>query len=764
MSGSAIPLLASVVPSAGTPLERTLRGLDQPIESHALGTDGTFDVPGSVTHPWELVDLPERSVRFSLSDDDLVALATPSFLRRVAELAGHREVLFIDRNCLVGSLPLLDPLPDGVHLELFPALAAPLASTKGSLRAALAAGAGRPTGAVLRLRGGGPLGSILDEWDTWQRAHYVARPTAALTASAAEYLQALPARSASVRWNNRPVAASWSDLRRDVDRPPIVDTTGLVRYQDTPDAALDLIERRTHDADIVRQLMAEVADGQTAHCRLRYRSGAGVTTLARSSLRATDPLGRRWEDPFDDGPDGFSAWLGEEDSRGLWRFAQGLYWARTDLQASFPATTTTVRSFQHWLAREGVGTTSAVGEPDRGGVRQRVGRRLRHAVGRADPTLAGPRQPPQRAHGVNVVGYARSESGLGEAMRATAGALQVLQVPTSVVDVGERIYSRRGTFLTELDEVGCPYDVTVFHLNPLELLGYQPDELAYRFVASRHVGFWAWETDQLPATWRPGLAAVDEVWAPSGFVRDAIRPHTDKPILVMGLPVAPPEGLDPDRARLGLPDAAFLVTYVTDAFSGLERKDPAAAVRAFDRAFDGSEDAHLLLKVSNLEKFPTADAQLRDLVRDRPITLIGGYLTRREVWELLGCSDAYLSLHAAEGFGLTILEAMALGVPVVVTGFGGNRDFTDATTALLVDYDLVPARGGPGGIYSGAGRWARPDVDQAAAHLQRLAGDAALRERLGEAGRRRAESYSPVAYADRVGRRLAELGINPRGR
>jgi hypothetical protein len=68
---------------------------------------------------------------------------------------------------------------------------------------------------------------------------------------------------------------------------------------------------------------------------------------------------------------------------------------------------------------------------------------------------------------------------------------------------------------------------------------------------------------------------------------------------------------------------------------------------------------------------------------------------------------------------------------VVATGWSGNMDFMDATSAALVGYRLVPARD-PRGVFEAPGAvWAEADVADAAAQLSRLADDAAARTALG---------------------------------
>ncbi len=96
-------------------------------------------------------------------------------------------------------------------------------------------------------------------------------------------------------------------------------------------------------------------------------------------------------------------------------------------------------------------------------------------------------------------------------------------------------------------------------------------------------------------------------------------------------------------------------------------------------------------------------------------------------------SELDVLVHTADGesFGRTVVEAMAAGLPVVgVAGGGVGETVVHGETGLLAPVDSAEAL---------------------ASHLTRLAEDADLRQRLGEAGRLRARSsYSIDACANRV--------------
>ena len=77
-------------------------------------------------------------------------------------------------------------------------------------------------------------------------------------------------------------------------------------------------------------------------------------------------------------------------------------------------------------------------------------------------------------------------------------------------------------------------------------------------------------------------------------------------------------------------------------------------------------------------------------------------LSREEMDGLVQCcADCLLSAHRSEGFGLNVAEFMALGRPVVATGYGGTMDFTTEANSYLVSYDDPAADAAVGPLPSG---------------------------------------------------------------
>jgi glycosyltransferase involved in cell wall biosynthesis len=117
-----------------------------------------------------------------------------------------------------------------------------------------------------------------------------------------------------------------------------------------------------------------------------------------------------------------------------------------------------------------------------------------------------------------------------------------------------------------------------------------------------------------------------------------------------------------------------------------------------------------------------------------------------------------LSLHRAEGFGLVLAEAMALGKPVVATGWSGNMDFMNDRNSCPVGYELVTLDRTHLDYHAGQ-QWAEPDVDHAAHLMRRLIDDEVSRAETGERAAETIRSnFSPAAAGRRYRRRLALLG------
>ena len=341
---------------------------------------------------------------------------------------------------------------------------------------------------------------------------------------------------------------------------------------------------------------------------------------------------------------------------------------------------------------------------------------------------------------VTVLGLHSAVVGIGEGARLAAEALEEAGLRVAREDVSA-VYGLKAELLVRASAPTAG-GVVVSHINPPELMWLLALTGADHLKGKKHIGYWAWEMDRAPKPWIPAFRYVDEVWALSEYNAEAIRKIAPPGMRVtaVGLPVHRFPRLPPDRARFGLEGEGPVVLAGFDLKSNAMRKNPWGAVEAYKKAVPRPGAARLLLKVASPAADPKAFARLEALAsKRRDITLIREHLTDEDMRRLMASVDIVISLHRAEGFGLFLAEAMWLGKPVVATGWSGNMDFMDETSAGLVRFKVVEADTLAAGNYRGDWHWAKPDHDHAAELLGRLIDDPEHRAEMGRRALAKAE-------------------------
>jgi len=348
-----------------------------------------------------------------------------------------------------------------------------------------------------------------------------------------------------------------------------------------------------------------------------------------------------------------------------------------------------------------------------------------------------PRRP-YRGDDVAVIGIFKSRSGIGRGGQLIALGLEKAGARVTRVDVTDQMgipQAESSLACISLDEclTTNPTDV-VLVLNP-PLFVDALLRLGAEWVSERSiVAHWVWELDVLPRPWRFATRAADEVWASSEFVADAVRnsvPHYWGPIKTVPYPV----DLDPlpkgdrslrstVRARLGIDRDAFVAGYSFAATSNFTRKNPEAAIEAFQMAFPaGQDNVALILRCLDMAIFPAGRERLvRAAAGDRRIIILddasGGAPSLGEFYASI---DAYLAPSRSEGYGLNLVEASQLGLPVIATRWSLSSDILSRPNIFTVDSDLVAVKD-PQHQYAfmRTARWAEPKRDQLAACLRRV--------------------------------------------
>jgi glycosyltransferase involved in cell wall biosynthesis len=360
--------------------------------------------------------------------------------------------------------------------------------------------------------------------------------------------------------------------------------------------------------------------------------------------------------------------------------------------------------------------------------------RLRRTAGAAFRVVAwvkagrARRMTPPRPGPVCVVGFHSDILGISEAARGFSQALRSAGAQVVDWDIGPVFGRPPGPGRTAPTEPPQEAAAMVIFLNPLELVQLVATVGGRPFQGRFCVGAWFWELSRAPKSWRAGFRYVDEVWACSRFVADAIAATAPRDFVIRVLPVAVSASSATNAAHDA--DDRVLVLTAFNAGSGFIRKNPVAAVRAFRKAnLEGR--ARMICKAAGGDTAPELMAALEaEIGQGGDVALMSERLSDAAMTSLVRRADIVLSLHRSEGFGLLPAQGMAEGKAVVATGWSGNLDFMTADDSVLVDYALVPVND-PQGLYSG-GVWAEPDVEDAAAKLAALIADPDRRRAIGQ--------------------------------
>lgn len=368
---------------------------------------------------------------------------------------------------------------------------------------------------------------------------------------------------------------------------------------------------------------------------------------------------------------------------------------------------------------------------------------------------------------VLVVGQGGTASGLGAGMRRSVAALKRTGVNFRTIECSfdTPVLKGNGEDSTPVYQGEKP-KIVLWHFNA----EYIPDvmvKMRELLQVGRQIGYFFWETEAMPVAHELGCKMLDEIWVPSAFCQRTYEGR-GRPTINVGSSVELPQvGPYLTRKDLGLSLGAFIVMFSFDSHSIIHRKNPAAVVRAFKKAFPrGDEKAMLVIKTQNLSTAPwgkvagRGEELLELCASDARVLFFDRTMSLRELYSLKKACDCYMSLHRSEGYGYGPAEAMALGRPVIMTGYSANTEFATDDNCILIDGPLIDVQEKEYLYWVPGMKWADPDVDRAAESLRRLYDNPEFAASL---GKRAAETINvqngPEAMAARYAKRLNELGI-----
>ncbi len=257
---------------------------------------------------------------------------------------------------------------------------------------------------------------------------------------------------------------------------------------------------------------------------------------------------------------------------------------------------------------------------------------------------------------------------------------------------------------------------------PHHLRRYRPD--------ARSAVFTMWETDTLPAGAakqlnRCGLVIVPSRWGAACFRANGVTARIE----------IVPLGHDPvifrqiaDVSFWRAPEMCVFGTAGALDDGGL-RKNVQRVIDLFRKTFPSEPDARLRVKI-------TPNSPPVDTHGDPRVEVIAAALSPHELADWYRSLDVFVNASAGEGFGLHLLEAMACGVPLISSTFGGVGAFFDSRVGYEVRYR-------PAGAWHShyRGIWSDPDDRDIVARMRQVYANRAGAKDLGAAAATRAAKY-----------------------
>jgi glycosyltransferase involved in cell wall biosynthesis/SAM-dependent methyltransferase len=287
--------------------------------------------------------------------------------------------------------------------------------------------------------------------------------------------------------------------------------------------------------------------------------------------------------------------------------------------------------------------------------------------------------------------------------------------------------------------------------------------------ARANIGRTMFESDRLPEGWAEACNQMDAVWVPGEFNRETFARSGVQPeklrIVPGAIDLTP---YDPNCPPLQI-DGARGFNFLS-VFDWTLRKGWDVLIRAFVEEFRPEEDVALIIKthsslgysvnqiVASVAEFLT-NTLGRDPNRIPDIIFQDTIIPDARMPNLYRAAQCYVMPTHGEGWGRPFMEAMALGLPVIATGWSGQTAFMNAENSLVLDYTLVDVpeaawRETP--TYRGH-RWAQPSLSHLRALMRQAFEDREGGRALGQRARADLEahfSYAAVAQiiAEELGR------------
>jgi glycosyltransferase involved in cell wall biosynthesis len=267
------------------------------------------------------------------------------------------------------------------------------------------------------------------------------------------------------------------------------------------------------------------------------------------------------------------------------------------------------------------------------------------------------------------------------------------------------------------------YDVFINHTAPSNVINDFKSNGFMKSAALRckkKYQYALWEADPIPHSHNMEfrLMGFNGFICPSRFVRDL---YARTGLETVYIPISP----DVKNKKVNVDSDVFTVLTVAQLST---RKGLDVSVRAFQHAFAGVQNVRYIIKLGEkIDNFDFANFIKNEIneamiPNPAPVYFIDRHLSSDEIEDLFVNSSCYLHLSRGEGFGMTPLNAMDYGIPVVYSDWSAHTEFLKKSKGSIPVSGLMDFVHGMDGRYgfNNKMKWFEPGIIEASAALSSL--------------------------------------------
>lgn len=234
----------------------------------------------------------------------------------------------------------------------------------------------------------------------------------------------------------------------------------------------------------------------------------------------------------------------------------------------------------------------------------------------------------------------------------------------------------------------------------------------YQLNSDYKIGYTPWESTKIPNGWLYNMNLCNEIWATSTFVKEVYEAHNvNENIYVI------PHGVSEDFSIVEREEKD--VFYFLHIGGDSKRKNAQLVVDAFLELFDGKEEFKLILKYNHFCHAEVyLDGRLLPASQHPQILSIPQNFDVNQMINLYHKANCLVYPTSGEGFGMIPFEAMATGLPTIVTNATGCKDFAKYGIPLEASFEAAEYNSYQYGTDTGL--WATPDIDDVIAAMENV--------------------------------------------